>query len=431
MRLRIACVGSGCQRYTFKEERRYGNPLNSRQQSRDRSSLVLSQQAAAPQQLLRNPSNEESRLVSALLGKLNASDDLRYHLCWTYGDFLNDVPKRIGTNEALDSAVAAVVSAHSSLGSHKSTSNVSASDSLWRYSSALRSLRLYLDDPAKARETETLCAVMLLLICQAFLGVFAGNWTGHGEGAAQILKARAFFRTQDEFERKLILTLRGPVSFEALINPKICFTTDEWAILAGRDFSDESDESQMMHCLAHAPDLIQKGRMALQEHVDVTGLITKTRHYYSILQGVSRSLEDSVKAIQKRPYDGTSRRATLLARAHAYYQRSYGLAISICIVFNCILRALETDDTELDVEAKSLCDSTLVLADEAAIYRPLGASYVGLCLVAAWCSTKDEKTKAKIEEVLLDYRSDFPGEYAETLKSELEFASQRLSLAKL
>ena len=51
------------------------------------------------------PSNETTLLLQALVGKLRASDDLRYHISWAYGPFLNEVPRRIGTNVALDAAV--------------------------------------------------------------------------------------------------------------------------------------------------------------------------------------------------------------------------------------------------------------------------------------------------------------------------------------
>jgi hypothetical protein len=36
-------------------------------------------------------------------------------------------------------------------------------------------------------------------------------WTGHCEGAAHLLKARQYQQPQDDFEYKLLLSLRGPV----------------------------------------------------------------------------------------------------------------------------------------------------------------------------------------------------------------------------
>jgi hypothetical protein len=37
------------------------------------------------------------------------------------------------------------------------------------------------------------------------------QWTGHAEGAAKVLKARKSCKPRDNFERILLLSLRGPV----------------------------------------------------------------------------------------------------------------------------------------------------------------------------------------------------------------------------
>lgn len=65
-------------------------------------------------------------------------------------------------NEALDTAVNALVCAHSDFCARKEVSV----ETLSSYSRALRTLRNCLDDPDIASQAETMCAVMLLLICQ-------------------------------------------------------------------------------------------------------------------------------------------------------------------------------------------------------------------------------------------------------------------------
>jgi hypothetical protein len=138
---------------------------------------------------------------------MKLTTDLKYNLAWTYGDYLEEIPRRLGKNDALDAATDALVSAHSSFCVDRTISI----QALKMYSRALNTLVLYLDDPIKAQSPETLCAVSLLLTCQAFLGTQGSQWTGHAEGAAQILKAKKFSRPKDEFERRLLLSLRGPV----------------------------------------------------------------------------------------------------------------------------------------------------------------------------------------------------------------------------
>lgn len=73
-----------------------------------------------------------------------------------------EIPRRMNENEALDTAVNALICSHSNFCARQAVS----AETLSSYSRALRSLRYCLDDPGKASQTETLCAVMLLLICQ-------------------------------------------------------------------------------------------------------------------------------------------------------------------------------------------------------------------------------------------------------------------------
>lgn len=74
-------------------------------------------------------------------------------------------------------------------------------------------LRSCLDDPVKATSTETLAAVLVLIICQSYVGPGDLPWSGHVEGSAKILKARGLIgaREGDEFENKILLSLRGCV----------------------------------------------------------------------------------------------------------------------------------------------------------------------------------------------------------------------------
>jgi len=110
-----------------------------------------------------------------------------------------------------------------------------------------------------------LCAVMLLLICQSFLGTSGGYVSGHGEGAAQILKVRAYYNPRDDFEKELLLSLRGPILFEALVNPRIRLSPEEWKTLVESELDEGTPEGQMMRCLAKAPDIMQRGRASLRE----------------------------------------------------------------------------------------------------------------------------------------------------------------------
>jgi hypothetical protein len=110
--------------------------------------------------LLRTPSNDATLMLSDFIQKLEVSD-LRYDICWSYGDILREVPKRLGTNAALDASVRAITTVCSDLSTRQKSQ-----EALKRYGHALRALRTCLEDPIIAQSSSTLCAVYLIWICQ-------------------------------------------------------------------------------------------------------------------------------------------------------------------------------------------------------------------------------------------------------------------------
>lgn len=120
---------------------------------------------------------------------------------------MEEIPRRLGHNAALDFAVDALTNAYVGFCTHQKVSI----ETLAKYSKALKTLVVYLDNPAQASSSETLCAVMVLLLCQTFVGNNGQVISGHSQGAADILHARKNFGPRDEFERKLFFSLRGSV----------------------------------------------------------------------------------------------------------------------------------------------------------------------------------------------------------------------------
>ena len=114
---------------------------------------------STPRGLLRTPSNETTMVASKFASTLEVTD-LRYDLAW-YGAFLKDIPRRLGSNDALDASVSALTVAHSSLHTRQKSPEIFV-----KYGKALKALRTCLNDPIKARTVETLCAIYLIIICQ-------------------------------------------------------------------------------------------------------------------------------------------------------------------------------------------------------------------------------------------------------------------------
>lgn len=155
----MACVGAGQQRFKFKEEHGTRNSIAIPHRNKGFTNFSI---IDAVKTVPHTPSSALSLTMSEFVGTMTTSTAVRFNLTYWYGEFLRDIPARLGRNEALDSAVKALTAAHSSFCLH----NRATPEALVKYSAALRTLRFYLDDPVKACSSETLCAVMLLLICQ-------------------------------------------------------------------------------------------------------------------------------------------------------------------------------------------------------------------------------------------------------------------------
>ncbi len=128
---------------------------------------MVSQRLASPSALSRVSSDDLSLLAGSFKLAIDSSVDERFNLLSTYGPFVNHIPSRLGRNKGLDAAVGALVAAHAGvcLGLRHPSAAI-----LSKYTVALTEVRLALDDPVAATSTESLCAVMLLCICQSFLG---------------------------------------------------------------------------------------------------------------------------------------------------------------------------------------------------------------------------------------------------------------------
>ena len=130
--------------------------------SKDQTSSSSDEERTEVCRVSPHPSNALTVLSQAFVRAIHPSTDIRWNLAWMYGGFLRDVPPRLGTNEALDTAADAVISMHSDFCVTRKLSV----QALSKYGRALNTLHTYLDDPVKAASTDTLCAVTILLLCQ-------------------------------------------------------------------------------------------------------------------------------------------------------------------------------------------------------------------------------------------------------------------------
>jgi hypothetical protein len=105
------------------------------------------------------PSSKASMITSNLLSMLEVKDT-RFNLS-IYGDFIDQIPQRLGTNKALDAAAVALTTVMPYVYTHRYSDKMYSS-----YARALKSTRMSLSNPAEAQAPETLCAIYLLMVCQ-------------------------------------------------------------------------------------------------------------------------------------------------------------------------------------------------------------------------------------------------------------------------
>lgn len=155
------CIGLGQQRYKFQnEDRKLARLANDSAVAHNVSSYHGALVSTGPPLPL---SNSHTRLTAALIYYIDPSVDFRLQLPWNFGLYFEDIPSRLGYNEALDAASDALLEAYT----HYCAGGIGPSpEVLVKHSRALKALRQCLDDPVKAHSSETLCSIIMLQTMQ-------------------------------------------------------------------------------------------------------------------------------------------------------------------------------------------------------------------------------------------------------------------------
>ena len=95
-------------------------------------------------------------------------------------------------------------------------------------------------------------------------------------------------------------------------------------------------------------------------------------------------------------------------KIHILHQTCHGLVLTLALVVNAILLAADNSSAVLVAEALQMQCEVLELAADASQYRPMGASYMPLCLMVVWSGTSDAEIRNGAERLLQDWQADFP-----------------------
>lgn len=458
-RLGLQCVGSGKQRFRFEDRkcprRRPHSSSSSSTAVIVNSKDAITHQGPAFQACLvyHTPRTGTDIIISAFIDIIKPSAttkqiDCRYNLAWMYGPFLNAIPQRLGRNEALDAASQALIQAHTELCSRLPFSIAA----LNKYFHAIEKLRLSLDCPSTAHSIETLSAAILLLICQTLNGSDKQHFTSHCIGAVQILSARDYFNWQDDFERNLVLSLRGPLLMYGLLhNLNHSPSLAKWKSTLMKPLSDgDSRFEKLMSCFARARTYIDRGKLirdratasavqpAIKGAGDCMGLLEDVRADYMALVAINSDLHAFLATVKSKidediPIIAADGSIPPYQNLPDIY-RMYGFSLTLCCIFNSIFQAvfdlaaefstpfpsgtatpIRTTTTamiETQEQGQDFADAALTLSQEVSKFRPLGASYIYLLLCAAWCccsrdSPSTLSRRLAIETVIDDYLWDF------------------------
>ena len=208
-------------------------------------------------------------------------------------------------------------------------------------------------------------------------------------------------------------------------------TQQEWKDLVHNQIDSGSIDGQMMRCLAQIPDLMHRGRNALRSGSllpeALLAIREEVRSLHDSFTPVLGSLrerwlhtDDSI-AVQYPDFKAHK------AIIHSHYSRSYGLALALGIIFNCMLSTLEVSNESFTTDSEELADEVITLGVVVDQYRPLGTVYMVLCLAAAWVGTKSESKKVALEMHLTAYIRDLQGPSAKPAVS-LTFLEKRFSM---
>lgn len=121
---------------------------------------------AGPSSALSN----DKTLVAGNLVHILEFDNPGYDIS-TYGWFVKDLPRHVGSSKQLDAAITAFVTGFRPLKDR----SVSKVDALDKYVFALKALRESMQDPAQAFSADNMCSIYLISICQVSPLLYRGT----------------------------------------------------------------------------------------------------------------------------------------------------------------------------------------------------------------------------------------------------------------
>jgi hypothetical protein len=164
-----------------------------------------------------------------------------------------------------------------------------------------------------------------------------------------------------------------------------------------------SQNSMTIETMARIPDLVHAPRTNLLEIQDLY-----RRACLDVEELTTRKAEISQKLSGGRLASITTR-AIVTDKILPICHTAHGMLLTIALGCNSILSAIRPWDTSLVDDNARFCDEVLMLSEQVSPYRPLGASHLPMCLVAAYLAVADPVKRETLHSLLVDYQDDFSG----------------------
>jgi hypothetical protein len=195
--------------------------------------------------------------------------------------------------------------------------------------------------------------------------------------------------------------------FESLFNPKICL--DEWFTRLTETYQPLiSGPAKLARNSANTP----LHSMKLRNLAKFPNLFRDPEQHLLDIQSAYEELRADVPRLRQllAQYAEPATVPFPLMKLQSDLRATYAVLLALVTALNGLLRAFTLDLSDITILAADSADfitEILALAAQVSQYRPLGASYMPVCLIATWPVAGDEATRAEIKKLLEDYEADF------------------------
>ncbi|OQO05224.1 hypothetical protein B0A48_08991 [Cryoendolithus antarcticus] len=423
----LQCNGNGERRYKFIQEEIL--PKRKKEPSPDKAVIFLAKPVPAL-------GDEVASLASAFVSTLSITDPRYSVMC--YGVFLPDIPARMGKHPALDASIAALTHAYPVVHTSQPTQLA-----LSKYGSALTALRVALeDDDVKKSMLEILCAIYFLMVTQIWLSRPGERTLSHGEAIASVLDTVAgtfdISKLGDGFAHQLLAALCLVVLMESVFNPNCnlhpWYYTNIVALSGPASPKNLDTHASKKGGLTHdSLCLWTLAQIPLYVRRPSGYLIKINTAYWNALvdlQELSTRKALFLTYIASLPSPSASPLGSVLP----LLQIAHGMLLAVTLIYNILLSLHSpTSSTvpthtnlpygpspssstlpsqlELDHSATHLISEVLILAHTVSRYRPLGAAYMPIALVAAYIVCPASPSNASEQDMLMgmlrEWETDF------------------------